>query len=89
MTMQASIFNVEQGPSAELLRGSSGWIAGKIVRVKNFIEVCFVLLTDIPFIIFQHVNNRGRPAAMVECIPVVRKNNYYRSPRLDDSNPFL
>ena len=30
-----------------------------------------------------------RLAAMVECILVVRENNYYRSPGLDDSNPFL
>jgi hypothetical protein len=44
MMMQASIFNVEQGPSAELLRRPSGWIARKVMQVKNFIEVSFVLL---------------------------------------------
>jgi hypothetical protein len=44
MMMQASIFNVEQGPSAELLRRPSGWIVRKIMQVKNFIEVSFVRL---------------------------------------------
>jgi len=76
MMMQASIFNVQQGPSTKLLRGPSGWIARKIMQVKNFIEVSFVLLSYVPFIIFQHVTNRRRLAAMVECIRIVRKDNY-------------
>jgi len=73
MMMQASIFDVQQGTSTKLPRGPSGWIARKIMQVKNFIEVSFVLLPNIPFIIFHHVTNRGRLAAMVECIPVVRR----------------
>jgi len=89
MMMQASIFNVQQGPSTKLLRGPSGWIAGTIMQVKNFIEVSFVLLPHIPFIIFQHVTYRRRLAAMVECISIVRKNNCYGPAGIDDSNPFL
>lgn len=89
MMMQASIFNVEQGPSLELLRRPCGWIERKIMQGKNLIEMSFVLLIHIPFIIFHHMTNRRGLAAMVECMFVVRKNNYDRSPGLDDSNPFL
>ena len=44
MMIEASIFNVEQGPSAELLRRPSGWIARKVMQVKNFIGVILLYL---------------------------------------------